>query len=101
MDISRAIKDRQGEGIALNNLGLALQAAGELAAAEKTLIEGIKVRESLRAELGNNDANKVSIFETQANTYRILQQVLIAMDKTDAALLFNDRFLSQLAPKIG
>jgi CHAT domain-containing protein/uncharacterized protein HemY len=91
LNISREIKDRQGEGLALNNLGVALLASGELAVAEKTLIDGIKVRESLRAELGNNDTNKVSMFETQANSYRILQQALIAQNKIEAALEIAER----------
>jgi len=89
--IAREIHDRQGEGLALNNLGVALRQSGNLAEAEKTLIEGIKVWESLRAGLGSNDANKVSIFEQQARTYRALQQVLIQENKTDAALEIAER----------
>src|ERR687885_643482 len=89
--IAREIHDRQSEGTALNNLGYALHKSGNLAEAEKTLIEGIKVWESLRAGLGSNDANKVSIFEGQAGTYRILQQVLMQENKTDAALEIAER----------
>ncbi|MEP0838266.1 CHAT domain-containing tetratricopeptide repeat protein [Trichocoleus sp. AS-A1] len=87
--IAKAIKDRSGEGQALGNLGLALYKAGNLKAAEKTLIDAIEVRESLRREL--NDANKVSIFEMQSNSYRTLQQVFIAQNKTDAALEVAER----------
>ncbi|MBD1943865.1 CHAT domain-containing protein [Coleofasciculus sp. FACHB-712] len=89
--IAREIKDRQGEGTALNNLGLALYESGNLAVAEKTLIDGIEVLESLRERLGSDDANKISIFEQQARTYRTLQQVLIAQNKTDAALEIAER----------
>src|ERR687885_206586 len=89
--ITREIHDRQSEGTALNNLGYALHKSGNLTEAEKTLIEGIKVWESLRAGLGSNDANKVSIFEGQAGTYRILQQVLMQENKTDAALEIAER----------
>jgi tetratricopeptide (TPR) repeat protein len=89
--IAREIKDRQSEGTALNNLGLALYQSGNLAAAEKTLIDGIEVLESLREILGSDDANKVSIFEQQARTYRTLQQVLIAQNKTNAALEIAER----------
>jgi hypothetical protein len=63
--IAREVKDRQSEGIALNNLGLALYLQGNLSAAEKTLLDSIKVSESLRA--GLDDAKKVSIFDTQTN----------------------------------
>src|SRR5919202_1675719 len=89
--IAREIHDRQSEGTALNNLGYALHKSGNLTEAEKTLIEGINVWESLRAGLGSNDANKVSIFEGQARTYRSLQQVLMAQNKTDAALEITER----------
>jgi CHAT domain-containing protein/uncharacterized protein HemY len=89
--IAREIKDRQGEGNSLNNLGAALKSANKLVEAEKILIEGIQVWESLRGQLGSNDQNKVSIFETQANTYRTLQQVLIAQNKPTTALEVSER----------
>ena len=89
--IARKIGDREGEGAALNNLGLALQKQGNLVAAEKTLFEGIEVWESIREKLGSNNANKVSIFEEQARTYRTLQEVLIAQNKTDKALEIAER----------
>ncbi|BBD58366.1 TPR repeat-containing protein [Nostoc sp. HK-01] len=88
--LAREIKDRLGEGQSLNNLGVAFYKSGNLAAAEKTLYEGIKVYESLRDQK-LNDTNKVSIFETQRSTYRTLQKVLIAQNKTDAALEVSER----------
>ncbi|MDZ7961815.1 MAG: CHAT domain-containing tetratricopeptide repeat protein [Aulosira sp. DedQUE10] len=88
--IAREIKDRKGEGLGLNNLGFALYKSSNLRAAEKTLYEGIKVYESLRDQK-LDDTNKVSIFETQSNTYRTLQQVLIAQNKTDTALAISER----------
>ncbi|WP_332947630.1 MULTISPECIES: CHAT domain-containing protein [unclassified Microcoleus] len=87
--IAREIKDRQSEGRALNNLGLALYISGNLPAAEKTLLDSIKVLESLRA--GLDDANKVSIFETQTNPYVTLQQVFIAQNKNNDALEISER----------
>jgi CHAT domain-containing protein/Flp pilus assembly protein TadD len=102
--IAREIKDRQSEGTALNNLGLALYKQGNLTLAESTLIEGIKVYESLRSrEL--KDSEKVSIFEEQSRTYRTLQKVLIAQNKTDAALEIAERgrgraFVELLASKL-
>ncbi len=84
--IAREIKDRQGEGQSLNNLGLALLKSGKLTAAEKTLFDGIAVWELLRQTGAGNDAQKVSIFEQQARTYRILQRVLVAQNKTNRAL---------------
>jgi CHAT domain-containing protein/uncharacterized protein HemY len=84
--IVREIKDRQGEGNALNNLGSALRESGNLAEAEKTLRAGIEAWKSLRGRLGNKDEFKISIFEQQSRTYRLLQTVLVARNKTNDAL---------------
>ena len=89
--IAREIGDKDGEGTALNNLGVALQKSGNLTQAEKNLRDGIEVWESLRERLRDNDAYKVSIFEKQARTYRILQTVLIAQNKTNDALAIAER----------
>ncbi|MEC4812629.1 MAG: CHAT domain-containing protein, partial [Scytonema sp. PMC 1069.18] len=88
--IAREIKDRQGQGQSLNNLGLTYYKQGKLTLAKSTLTEGIKVYESLRGrELKDNE--KVLFFDTQSSTYRILQQVLIAQNQTDAALEISER----------
>ncbi|MBD2355182.1 CHAT domain-containing protein [Tolypothrix sp. FACHB-123] len=102
--IARQIKNRNGEGRSLNNLGLAFYKQGNFPAAEQTLYEGIQVWESLRnTKLADTD--KVSLFDTQSNTYRILQQVLIAKNKTDAALEIAERgraraFVELLATRV-
>jgi CHAT domain-containing protein len=89
--IARSIKHRQSEGWALNNLGAALLNAGNPTEAEKMLMNGIQVWESMRQMLGSNDANKVSIFEGQARTYRTLQQVRVAQNNPIAALEIAER----------
>jgi CHAT domain-containing protein/tetratricopeptide (TPR) repeat protein len=89
--IAREIKDRQGEGLHLNNLGAAFLKAGNSTEAEKMLIDGIQVWESMRQMLGSNDANKVSIFEGQARTYRTLQEVRVAQNNPIAALEIAER----------
>ncbi len=89
--IAREIKDRNGEGAALNNLGVAFLKVGNLTEAEKMLINGIQVWESMRQMLGSNDANKVSIFEGQAGTYRTLQQVRVAQNNPIGALEIAER----------
>jgi CHAT domain-containing protein/tetratricopeptide (TPR) repeat protein len=89
--IARETKNRDGEGTALNNLGLAFLKVGNLTEAEKMLIDGIQVWESMRQMLGSNDANKVSIFEGQAMTYRILQRVRVAQNNLIAALEIAER----------
>jgi CHAT domain-containing protein/Flp pilus assembly protein TadD len=90
LGIARQIKDRQSEGNALNNLGFAYYKQGNLTLAESTLIAGMKVKESLRSR-DLKDGEKISIFETQRSTYQNLQQVLIAQNKTDAALEISER----------
>jgi CHAT domain-containing protein/uncharacterized protein HemY len=89
--IARSIKNRQGEGVALNNLGAAFFKAGNSTEAEKMLVNAIQVWESMRQMLGSNDANKVSIFEGQARTYRTLQQVRVAQNNPNAALEIAER----------
>ncbi|HEY9655024.1 MAG TPA: tetratricopeptide repeat protein, partial [Crinalium sp.] len=89
--IARATQDRATEGLVLNNLGKALFRLGKLAEAESALTDGLTLWESLRANLGNNDRNQISLFEEQARTYRLLQRVLVAQNKTDAALEIAER----------
>ncbi|MBD2217685.1 CHAT domain-containing protein [Calothrix sp. FACHB-1219] len=89
--IAREIKNRLGEWQSLNNLGAAYQKSGKLPEAEKILLAGIEVLKSIRGDLGNNDAYKISIFEEQARTYRTLQQVLIAQNKINDALLISEQ----------
>ncbi|MBD2519824.1 CHAT domain-containing protein [Nostoc sp. FACHB-973] len=89
--IAREIKDLYGEGSSLNNLGATFYKSGNLKQAETTLRAGIEARESLRGQLGKNDNYKVSIFEQQARTYRTLQEVLIAQNKTNEALEISER----------
>ncbi|NEO86800.1 MAG: CHAT domain-containing protein [Spirulina sp. SIO3F2] len=91
LDIEREIGDQQGEGNSLNNLGVALQNLDRYSEAEQQLLAAAQVYESIRADLGNNDANRVSIFEQQSNTYRTLQQAQIAQNKTTAALETAER----------
>jgi len=89
--LARETKDLQGEGMALNNLGAAFLKAGNPTEAEKMLVNGIQVWESMRQMLGSNDANQVSIFEGQAMTYRTLQEVRVAQNNPIAALEIAER----------
>lgn len=89
--IVQELRARLGEGIALNNLGDALLHLNQLVVAEQKLASGVEVWESLRAGLGNNDTNKVSLFEIQSATYRNLQEVLSKQNKINAALAASER----------
>ena len=90
LKIAQEIKNFRREANALNNLGVAYYEQGNLLLAENTLFAGINVLERLRSrEL--KDSEKISIFEEQSKTYRILQQVLIAQNKNEAALEISER----------
>jgi len=89
LEISQQIGSRLGEALSLNNLGLALFQSGNITAAETNLKQGMKVFESLR--IGLEDTHKISFFETQSDTYRTLQQVLVAQNKTNDALEIAER----------
>lgn len=91
LKLVREIGDRRIEGRVLNHQGRVQFVTGNLPEAEKTLFAGIQVWESIRAGLGNNDLNKISIFEDQAITYRLLQKALIAQNKPEKALEISER----------
>ncbi len=103
LKIFQAIGDRPREASTLGNLGALYHRLGQPANAEPRLQESITSLESLRP--GLSDANKVSIFETQAANYRLLEQVLVAQNKTTAALEVSERgraraFVELLATKL-
>ena len=75
--------------IALSHWGEMLLASGRLPEAETALRSTIEILESLRRDL--SDADKVTIFETQTATYRLLQQTLVAQNQTEAALEIAER----------
>jgi CHAT domain-containing protein/Flp pilus assembly protein TadD len=104
LTLVKDIQDRRNEGMVLNNLGFAFYKFGNLAAASKTLTEAIKVRESLRSGL-LEDNDKVSIFEQHRNSFGNLQKVFIDQNQTDAALEISERgraraFVELLASRI-
>ena len=89
LKIAQTIGDRQLEALAFNNLGHALFSANNLPEAEKQLREALTAFESLRP--GLTDADNVSIFDTQVFSYNLLQQILIAAKKPEAALEVSER----------
>jgi CHAT domain-containing protein/Tfp pilus assembly protein PilF len=88
--ITKEIGDKAGEGTTLNNIGAVYNTQGKYSQAERTLFAAIEVWGSLRA-LELKDDQKISIFETQAYTYRFLQQALVAQNKFDQALEIAER----------
>ncbi|MUG91340.1 CHAT domain-containing protein [Scytonema sp. UIC 10036] len=87
--IARAISNPQAEALALNNLGHTLFVSSNLVEAEKQLRLAIEVLKSLR--FGLTDNYNVSVFDTQISTYNLLQQVLIAQNKPEAALEISEQ----------
>ncbi len=98
LTISREIGSRSEErtplfeeGTSLFALGLTYYNLQQYAEAEKKLDEAIKVWEFLRQDLIN--PNKVSIFDgiRQDASYLLLQEVLVAQNKTNKALEISER----------
>ena len=89
--IAREIGHRKGEAYSLNNLGATLLKINQLEEAKTNLFEAIKIWEDIRKDLGNQDDWKVSIFEAQARSYRLLQQVLVAQGKLKQALEISEQ----------
>ena len=87
--IAQKSGDPAAQGIALNNLGHALFSAGQFDAAEAKLRAAIALLDALRP--GLSDTYKVSIFDTQVHTYNLLQQVLVAAKKPEAALEVSEQ----------
>jgi Predicted N-acetylglucosaminyl transferase len=103
LEKARQQEDKEGEANALNNLAKALGQAGKLTEAKQYLRDAIEIWENLRIKL--DDTNKVSIFEKQTRTYRLLQEILIAQNKPEEALEIAERgraraFVELLAKRI-
>ncbi|MEG3844792.1 tetratricopeptide repeat protein, partial [Microcoleus sp. herbarium14] len=117
LEISQKTENRQWETNALCNLGLTYYQVSKrlgmryksipkilafllkkifiildnyyLEQAESQLRTSLKIRETLRSELVNND-HKASIFETQLSAYRNLQRVLVARSQFKEALEISE-----------
>ena len=91
LEISQADEERYGEGNALAALGLAALLQDDLPAAETYLQQSIEVLEAIRENLGDRDTLKVSLFDTQSNLYSLLQRVLVAQGRPEAALVVAEQ----------
>jgi CHAT domain-containing protein/Tfp pilus assembly protein PilF len=89
LKIFREDKAVADEGRTLKYIGETFYQFGRLKEAEKFLNIAVEVLESLRLSL--SDLNKVSIFEIHTDTYRLLQQVLIAQNRSNTALEIAER----------
>lgn len=89
LEFSRRVGDRVREGQALSNMGIVQYELGILEDAAESLLAAVEIWETLRP--GLSDADQVSLFETQAATYRILQMVLIDLKRFEDALEMSER----------
>ncbi|MGK7927376.1 MAG: CHAT domain-containing protein [Spirulina sp.] len=85
----REVGDRAGEATALTNLGATLLELERDEEASRHLLDAVKIWEKLRP--GLSDANKVSLFEIQAQTYQHLQKALVKRDRVEEALEIAER----------
>ena len=84
LQIARDSGDRLLEAETLHNLGYAQWRLNQLTAAESSFRETIALREKMRQ--GLSDLDRVSLFDTQLQSYPLLRRVLIAQNKYESAL---------------
>ena len=87
--IKKQVRNKADVGTIFSNIGALYNTINKYPEAEKNLFAAINILESLRS--GLTDDQKISIFETQAKTYRFLQEALIAQNKTSEALEISER----------
>lgn len=85
VSITKENKSKPDLGQALHQLALVYSHLKQYSDAETTFFQTIDIWDSLRAE-DLQDTDRVSLFETQLETYSLLQEVLITQNKTSMAL---------------
>ena len=84
--IAQELGDRAGEGNAGYSLGNALKQKGNLPAAARALVQGLAAFQRVERDIGAHDNCRVFLFEQQQATYRVLQGVLLGLEKPGWAL---------------
>lgn len=84
IQIASAGKNPRTEALARNNLAHTFLETNQLAAAQQQLRKAIQSLDRVRSSL--SDLEQVNIFDTQAATYNLLEQVLITDGNPEAAL---------------
>jgi len=87
--LHRQSGDPVGQGMVLHRQGQALLKADRPQEATAALLAAIAQWEALRP--GLTDENKVALFETQAASYGLLQESLLAQGQPEAALEASER----------
>lgn len=89
LPIARSTRNRNSEATVLNNLGSVHFKRQQFVEAERSLRSAIAVHEAIRLDRLSEE-NKISLFETQARSYRLLEQVLIAQNQPETALTISE-----------
>ena len=84
LQIAQKSGDRLLEAETLHNLGYAQWKLNQLTEAETSFRNAIALREQMRE--GLRDLDRVSLFDTQLQSYPLLRRVLIAQNKYESAL---------------
>ncbi|NER79360.1 MAG: tetratricopeptide repeat protein [Leptolyngbya sp. SIO1D8] len=88
--VARELDQPSRKAEALADLGVTYQSLGRFAEAESTLTEALAAFDSLRED-DLNDADKISLFETQRGAYLSLQRALLAQGRIEEALVVSER----------
>ncbi|MEO1351865.1 MAG: CHAT domain-containing tetratricopeptide repeat protein [Cyanobacteria bacterium J06635_15] len=88
--IAQTIGDRSGAATTLSNLGIVQLWGQNFEAAEENLLAAIAILTSLRSQDLSDDA-KISLFDTQAATYKALQQLYVAQNQPQRALEISEQ----------
>ncbi|MBF2025472.1 MAG: CHAT domain-containing protein [Oscillatoriales cyanobacterium C42_A2020_001] len=89
LDVSRKLGDRALQAKTLTHLGTAFLQANDYGQATTNLTAAMEALESLRP--GLSDDNFLALFETQTQTYALLQTALIAQKQPEQALEIAER----------
>jgi len=87
--LAKQIGDRRLEAMTLGNWGYTLWRSQKYLEAEQKFLTSLNLLESLRSNL--SDGDKVSIFDTQLHAFNLLQQIMVAQNKPEAALEIAER----------
>ena len=91
LKITRETKDRQGEATVLSNLGVTHVFLKQYEQAELSYRQSMEIGESIERDVGKQDRDQISFFETRKITYSSLTSLLVNQSKAEAALEIADR----------
>ncbi|XP_065205556.1 tetratricopeptide repeat protein 28 isoform X2 [Planococcus citri] len=91
LQIAEVLGRREEEARIRHRLGLALWSSGQLEAAHVHLDQAASLLEIIRRESTGSTDYKLSLFDLQTASYQALQSVLVALNRTEEAMLIAER----------